>query len=636
LSRSLDAQDAPLRENDPQPTPTADGAARPRRASTSSGSAGRARSDRFDRLWNASPEIRTILVSSADLEAARTALLDYLDRRHRELGDTHIHLHPLEQDLALNAIDVLRSIVSRRSEYLSAFSALRRLREIALGAAPQVLAETADAWVEEMRHIFLAIEGRTGVYQEEESEARPTFGREAALRRSDELDALYAAAAERMDSYPSGLAPRTRQRRAENRARILRVLGGSEQDWHSWRWQIRNVVRDETSLAALVHLSDAERRGIAAARRDHIPFGATPFYVSLMDHGSDRSRDHAIRMQVVPPLGYVHGMRVHKERGEHSADFMLERDTSPIDLVTRRYPSVVILKPYNTCAQICVYCQRNWEVTDVLCPTARASKESMLDAIQWIADHPAIYEVLVTGGDPMILNDGEIEDVLSRLAAIGHIERIRIGTRTPVVLPQRITPRIANIIARFHEPGVREMCIVTHFEHPYEVSEEAMQAVQQFRTRGMAVYNQLVFTSANSRRFEVAALRRVLRLIGVDPYYTFATKGKEETRAYRAPIARLLQEAKEEARILPGLARTDEAVYNVPGLGKNYLRAWQHRALIMILPDGRRVYEFHPWEKKILLAETYVTTDVPILDYLNRLAERGEDPADYDTIWYYY
>jgi len=163
-----------------------------------------------------------------------------------------------------------------------------------------------------------------------------------------------------------------------------------------------------------------------------------------------------------------------------------------------------------------------------------------------------------------------------------------------------------------------------------------MQAVQKFRLRGMDVYNQLVYTFYNSRKFEATLLRHKLRLIGVTPYYTFSTKGKEETADYRVPIARLLQEQKEEARLFPGTVRTDEIVFNVPRLGKNYLRAGQHHDIISILPNGCRVYEFHPWEKKLELAQTYIHEDVSIYDYLNRLTEIGENPNDYKSIWYYY
>ena len=129
----------------------------------------------------------------------------------------------------------------------------------------------------------------------------------------------------------------------------------------------------------------------------------------------------------------------------------------------------------------------------------------------------------------------------------------------------------------------------------------------------------------------------MLGLIGIDPYYTFNSKGKDEPLAYRVPIARLLQEQKEEARLLPGLSRTDEAVFNVPGMGKNYLRASSYRDLISLYPDGSRLYEFHPWERNIsTVMNTHFSMDVPILDYLQRLEDAGEDVQDYETIWYYF
>ena len=200
----------------------------------------------------------------------------------------------------------------------------------------------------------------------------------------------------------------------------------------------------------------------------------------------------------------------------------------------------------------------------------------------------------------------------------------------------RWTEELIGILAEVHEPGRREVAVVTHFEHSYEITPEAMQAVQKIRKAGISVYNQEVFTIENSRRFESAKLRKDLRLIGVDPYYTFNMKGKEETRRYMVPIARILQERKEEARLLPGLDRTDEPVFNVPKLGKNHLRAWQDHRLVMILPDGSRVYEFHPWEKNIAPVPPYNYIDVPIYDYLEELATRGENIRDYHTIWFYY
>jgi len=247
-----------------------------------------------------------------------------------------------------------------------------------------------------------------------------------------------------------------------------------------------------------------------------------------------------------------------------------------------------------------------------------------------------VGDVLVTGGDPLVMEDSQLRRLLGKLAEMKQIYRIRIGTRTPVVLPMRWTDSLVSLLSGYHEPPHREVAIVTHFEHSYEVTPEAMGAVQRIRKEGISVYNQEVFTVENSRRYETAKLRRDLKSIGVDPYYTFNMKGKEETRRYMVPIARILQERKEEARLLPGLDRTDEPVFNVPRLGKNHLRAGQDRRLVMVLPDGSRVYEFHPWEKNITPTPPYNYIDVPIYDYLEELAARGENIRDYRTIWYYY
>jgi lysine 2,3-aminomutase len=321
---------------------------------------------------------------------------------------------------------------------------------------------------------------------------------------------------------------------------------------------------------------------------------------------------------------------------ERSLDFMGEQDSSPVDLITRRYPMISIIKPFNTCAQICVYCQRNWEIECVLEPKAMAGRRKLDIALNWFDKHKSIGDVLISGGDPLIMKDSQIQYILDALSSKKHIYRIRIGSRTPVVLPMRFTDSLVEILGKYHKPPHLEIALVTHFEHSYEITPDSLQAVQKLRQAGISVYNQQVYTMENSRRYELAKLRRDLKSIGIDPYYTFNMKGKEETRRYMVPVARILQERKEETRLLPGLDRTDEPIFNLPRLGKNYLRAARDRRMVMILPDGSRVYEFHPWEKNIEPVPPYNYVDVPIYDYLEELGDRGEDIREYRTIWYYY
>ena len=589
------------------------------------------------RLWNKHPLICALLKESADPEIARSHIHNYLAEQWKILYQLDTSEPSLQWGIRMAALRIFRRIISQRSEQLTGFSIVMLLFDLAHERFDDLPDDLNVGFFEEIDHLLLAIAGDSDIY---EHVPPPTFlkqhGRKAAIQRSKHLDEIAQQCNQYIQRYPHGLLGHVDARRLKNRDRILKNLNGKESDWNNYHWHLKNVIRDAKTLGKLIHLSRDETQAINLAKESNLPFGITPYYVSLMDKDSSCENDHAIRAQVIPSVEYVETMRQYRGNHEHAADFMLEKDTSPVDLITRRYPFIVILKPYNTCSQICVYCQRNWEIDDVLDKHALATPGKLEKALSWLEKTKDIREVLVTGGDPFIMANTQIESILCRLAGMSHITRIRFGTRTPVVLPQRITQDLVDLIAEYHVPGKREIAIVTHFEHCYEVTPQAMEAVQKCKRQGIGVYNQVVFTVENSRKFELVALRENLRLIGVDSYYTFNTKGKQETKRYRVPMARLRQEIKEEARLVPGLVRTDESVYNVPGLGKNYIRASQHHSLLTVLPNGRRIYEFHPWEKNLRLVDTYIDTDVSIHDYLTELKNRGENINDYKTIWYYY
>jgi len=178
--------------------------------------------------------------------------------------------------------------------------------------------------------------------------------------------------------------------------------------------------------------------------------------------------------------------------------------------------------------------------------------------------------------------------------------------------------------------------LVHYVEDASEITPDVLNAVKKIKKIGLNIYNQQVFTYFNSFKYKTCFLRKCLKLSGISPYYSFNTKGKEETLDFRAPIARIEQERKEEARLLPGIVRTDEPVFNVPKLGKSHLRSWQEHEVIMILKNGGRVYRFYPWESMLLLVEDYLYTDVPIYSYLKRLQSDGENIEEYSSIWYYF
>ncbi|MBU2539186.1 MAG: KamA family radical SAM protein [Proteobacteria bacterium] len=584
-------------------------------------------------LKKTNPLIFKLISRAQDIEELRGQLIDFTFTVEQQTVEEAAHddasLLARIRDCGFS----FRTILKKGSEQAAGFSILQALWDIGHNIPRP---ELSPAFFADLLYMLLGMQGQAPrrTLDAIHLTAVQSSGRKAAIKRSRQLDNLWNDVDRRMSAYPSGLEEASVRRRHVRREKILSVLGGTLENWHDWRWQIKHIVRDLATLEKMVKLSASQRNALKAAKENRLPFGITPHYLSLMDDDLEK-RDAAIRAQVLPPMSYVKEVAAIEDVS--CLDFMGEEDTSPFELITRRYPAICILKPYNTCPQICVYCQRNWEIDDVMASGAFAGMDKIDGAIQWIHDHPAIHEVLITGGDPLAMGNDALAAILAKVAEIPTVERIRIGSRTFVTMPMRITEGLAALISQYREPGRREVVMMTHVQHPYEVTPDTVAAVNKFRMRGIPVYNQLVYTYYASKRFEAASLRRVLRLIGIDPYYTFNTKGKDETLAYRTPIARLLQEQQEEARLLPGLARTDEAVFNVPRQGKSYLRAREYRNFLSILPDGARMYEFHSWEKKVSQeTSTYITTDVPILHYLERLSKDGESVSDYETIWYYF
>ncbi len=598
-----------------------------------------AMSKRWRSCWHVAPDIYLLLRESGTIDGARQKFMNYLNATEMGFRNDFYELSNAEFVLFKDTLGVLKNIFSRRYERIAENSPLEYLWK----AARNGDSEVEQDFIDEFEHLFRAIKGNTRVYPSHlmEGAVAPDFqkykGREAAQRRSDYLDELGTRVDRYLRKFPDGLEPKVMERRKESKKRVLKAFNATEEDWKNYKWHFKNVIRDEKGLEIMkkvVKLTEEQENSIRLSIQNNIPFAVTPHYLHLMDEEPSRY-DFAVRKQVFPPLDYTETMVSHKTDRSITFDFMREHDTSPCDAITRRYPKVAIFKPVDTCPQICVYCQRNWEISS-FDEKVKVNKTTVENAVKWVAEHNQIVDLLITGGDPLIMSNSFIEDLLKGLAGIPHLKSIRIASRTLVTVPQRLNDELLDIFSRYNELGKRTIYFVTHFQHPYEICPETAGAMDKLRKRGFMIYNQQVFTFANSRRFETVALRMALKKIGIDPYYVFNMKGKSEMADYSVPMARLLQERKEEARILPGIFRTDEPVFNVPFLGKNHIRAWQDHGLISIMPTGERVYAFHPWEKNIRSVDSYIYKDVTIRSYLEKLKEWGEDAEEYRSIWYYY
>lgn len=599
-----------------------------------------------DRLWENAKSIQMALEVAESLDSARESLLAILHDMEDDALCDDLGGDRLEWSVQLQSIQTLKGFLSLENEAIAGMSTLQVLWDL---ATEKKQMESVAGFTDELSHLFKAMRGESGMgrgwlakdsdFAEHYFEDLPQTGRRAAVRRSRFLDEMAERVNQRVDEYPCGLDETLAREREANRKRICEYYGASAQDWSNWLWQARHVLKGLDGfniLRKLVPLRPKEATAVHEAVRSGVPWGITPYYLSLFDfNSSSREFDEQVRSQVMPPLHLVRSMIEHQIDRGTALDFMHEHDTSPMDRITRRYPHVAILKVCGTCPQICTYCQRNWEIDDAMMWERLPAEQDLDPALDWFAQHPAISDVLITGGDPLILSDDVLFHVLDRIANMSHVRHVRIGTRVPVTLPMRVTPEFVDRLASYVQPGERNLSLVTHVESGCEITPELAHAVARLKSRGISVFNQLVFTFQTSRRFQNMATRIALNRVGITPYYTFYPKGKAEHRDYLVPIARILQERKEEARLLPGIFRMDEPVFNVPRLGKHHLRAGQDREWIAVRSDGKRVYLIHPWEKGIAPVSPWVHVDVSIRDYLQRMETWGEDPDDYDSIWYY-
>ncbi len=587
-------------------------------------------------LWQADSRVRDILGEARNLHNARGRLMDYLNSLEDKYfnitsGMKIIGKHIIERNNAKECIRVFKNILRTENEKLTGCSALQHLYNLA--RYPKASLEAVhEGFLCELIFLFWGINANSGILPERFGTLRRDVAGDA-QRRSKHLDRYARHIRNAMKRYRTGFDKEQRKARYESTKKILEYFGATRKEWQDYRWHFKHLIRDLKTLQALARLSDDEEAGIKAAAKYGIPFQITPHYLSLFTLSGRNEYDRILRAQVIPSVDYCKKVKENRDKGI-DLDFMGERATSPVPAITRRYPQIVILKPFDSCPQICVYCQRNWEIKES--DSIDVRDKDISRALSWLTKNTEINEVLVTGGDPLMLRSSRLDALLGKLAQLRHIERIRIGTRMLVTLPFRFDDELLDVFKKYHELGKREVCIITHIESPLEITGDVLNAVKRIKALGISIHNQQVFTYYNSRHYESSHLRKVIRRCGIEPYYTFNTKGKEETTDFRVPIARLQQEMKEESRLMPGLVRTDNPVFNVPRLGKSNLRAWQDHEPIMLLPNGRRVYRFYPWESRLDYADDYIYTDVSIYDYLKRLYMDAEDIGDYQSIWYYF
>lgn len=556
------------------------------------------------------------------------------------------------------------------------------------------------------------------------------------LKEKEEMKKPDLAQLEKwMERFPSGTDPRIIKLREENRDRILHIIidkidSGELSDkkysfsqemsreqkflkalewWEEYRFHLKFAVRSADLLNEMLgeSLDPDTMKILHEAEKAGIPIFVNPYYLSLLHVrvpyfaiGADLAIRHYViySQQLVNEFGKIVAWEKEDtiEAGKpNAAGWLLPCEHN----VHRRYPEVAILIPDTVgraCGGLCASCQRMYSFQkghlnfnlDKLRPD-KSWPERLREYLDYFENDSQLRDILITGGDALMSSDNSLEQILDaiyemaqrkRLAnkkrsaeqKYAEILRVRLGSRLPVYLPQRITSELINILKAFREKaskiGVEQFVVQTHFEAPMEVTPEVKKGIHRLMDAGWVVTNQHVFTAASSRRGHNAKLRRALNEVGILPYYTFSVKGYMENNHNFAINGRAMQEQMEEkvfGRIaadkvealltmqsdteelkdgldvlrqkynLPFLA-TDRNVINLPGVGKSLTFR-----VIGITRYGRRILEFDHdatrWHSPITeeMGRVVIIESKSVSEYLDQIAEMGEDPGEYENLYGY-
>jgi lysine 2,3-aminomutase len=298
----------------------------------------------------------------------------------------------------------------------------------------------------------------------------------------------------------------------------------TEEKWNDWIWQLTNTIRTLDDLKKVIHLTPEEEEGVKISAKT-IPLNITPYYASLMDPDDPRC---PIRMQSVPVAKEQYKTKYDLEDPLH------EDEDSPVPGLTHRYPDRVLFLITNQCSMYCRYCTRRRFSGQI---GMGVPKKQLDTAIEYIAQTPQIRDVLLSGGDALLVNDQILEYILKKLREIPHVEIIRIGTRAPVVFPQRITENLCSILKKYHP-----IWLNTHFNTSIEITEEAKKACEMLVNAGVPVGNQAVILKGIND--SVAIMKKLMHdlvKIRVRPYYIYQCDLSEGISHFRAPVAKGLE-----------------------------------------------------------------------------------------------
>ena len=297
----------------------------------------------------------------------------------------------------------------------------------------------------------------------------------------------------------------------------------SYESWNDWKWQLRNSFNSIDDLKRIMKLTEKEIMAINNLK-GRLPLRITPYFASLI---YNTKPSHPLRRNVVPVVE-----ELITTRSEQS-DPLHEKAFSPVKGIVHRYPDRVLFTVTQVCSNYCRYCTRSHSVGRL----DKLGKQDYEKAFNYIASHKEVRDVLISGGDPLTLTDDTLDYILSNIRRIEHVEIIRIGTRTPVVLPQRITDGLINVLRKYHP-----LFLSLHFSHPSEITEECAAACNKLADGGFPLGSQTVLLKGINDNVPVMKeLMHKLLKVRVRPYYLYQCDLIPGSSHFRTTVAKGLE-----------------------------------------------------------------------------------------------
>ena len=307
---------------------------------------------------------------------------------------------------------------------------------------------------------------------------------------------------------------------AESRRKQLFPEVADEQ-WNDWKWQVRNRIETLEELKKYIRLTAEEEEGVRKSL-ETLRMAITPYYLSLID--PDNPKD-PVRRQCIPTAAETHIAPADL------LDPLHEDEDSPAPGLTHRYPDRVLFLITDMCSMYCRHCTRRRFAGQKDC---ESTSDRIEKALEYIEKTECVRDVVLSGGDALMVGDEKLEYIIRRLRAIPHVEIVRIGTRTPVVCPQRITPELCNMLKKYHPVWIN-----THFNHPNEVTPEAARACAMLADAGIPLGNQSVLLrGVNDCVHVMKHLVHELVKMRVRPYYIYQCDLSMGLEHFRTPVSK--------------------------------------------------------------------------------------------------